>query len=151
MYAKTMIAHATLNLLPTRILCLFHSTDGSLEVKLQESKATKGRYASLSHQWGIDGSEKGKTASTSFGDMLRRIAWTNIPKTFQHVIVFIYTLEIRYLWVNSYWFIQADLLGLNIDSKKMANAFQNTCITIAATAVQHNEAGCFWAGDDVYE
>lgn len=66
-------------LLPTRILSIFRSLQGDLEVKLQETRGLQEKYACQSHRWG--GSDTGTTSQDTYIQRLEGIPWTTIPKT----------------------------------------------------------------------
>jgi hypothetical protein len=60
-------------------------------------------------------------------------------------------LGIEYVWIDSYCVIQdQDLDWLN-QAAQMAEIYQNSYITLAATASLDNESGCFWHHDNSYE
>lgn len=138
-------AKADETLLPTRLLYLSRCKEGSLQVSLQETKNFRGRYACLSHRWG--GSDKGTTRQDNYAQMLVGIPWCTIPKTFQEAMGFLYALGISYLWIDSYCIIQDNSGDWETESKQMASIFENSYLTIAATAAVNNESGCFWNED----
>lgn len=83
--------------------------------------------------------------------MLIDIPWQEMPQTFRDVIEFVYALDIRYLWIDSYCIVQGYSSNWEAESKQMGKVFQNSYITIAATAAHHNDTGCFWDDDTSYE
>ncbi|KAF2626246.1 heterokaryon incompatibility [Macroventuria anomochaeta] len=72
--------------------------------------------------------------------MLNGIPRNNIPRIFRHAIGLVYDLGIDYLWIDSYCIIQGDQHDWEVEFQKMVTMFQNSYITIAATAAQNNEA-----------
>jgi hypothetical protein len=135
-------------LLPTRVLCISRSLEGTFEVKLRESTGLQEKYACLSHRWG--GSGIGTTCQATYAQRLDGIAWSTIPKTFQNAIEFVHALGIRYLWIDSYCIIQDSAADWDAESRLMASIFENSYLTIGATVAVNNEAGCFWDKDDFH-
>jgi hypothetical protein len=142
-------AKASEPLLPSRVLCISRTPEGPLHVCLQESRSSRGRYVCLSHRWG--GSDKGMLTTESYNVMLKDIPWTEIPKTFQDVIQFVFAIGVQYLWIDTYCIIQGDESDWLRESKRMATIYQSAYITIAATIAQNNESGCFWSTETSYE
>lgn len=71
------------------------------------------------------------------------IPWTEIPKTFQDAVVYCLKLGIEYLWIDALCIIQDDDRDWQQQSAMMARIFQNSYITLAATAAQNDTSGCF--------
>lgn len=120
------------------------SAEGSFQVKLQETKTFRGKYACLSHRLGPGGSDQCKTTHETYSAMLNNIPWDTIPKTFQDATKFVFALGIHYLWIDTYCIIQGDEDDRQSEAKKMASVYQHSYITIAATTAANNEAGCLW-------
>lgn len=142
-------SNAVTSVLPSRVLSLESTSTGSIKVSLKETHNRRGVYACLSHRWG--GSETGKATRTSYPAMLKDIAWNNIPRTFQDTIQFLLFLGIKYVWIDSYCIIQDDPLDWQEQAAQMANIYQNSYITLAATSSLNNESGCFWNSDTSFE
>ncbi|KAL5424623.1 hypothetical protein PMIN05_012166 [Paraphaeosphaeria minitans] len=136
--AKGAICHAKQIFQPTHPIL----TEGNLAVHLQEIKGLRENYACLSHRWG--GSDAGMTRRDTYAQMLSGITWNTIPRTFQDAIKFVHALGLSYLWIDSYCIIQDSAVDWEAESKQMASIFENSYLTIAATAAANNEAGCFW-------
>jgi len=135
-------------LLPTRLLHICRSSEGIFEVKLQDTKGLRGRYVCLSHRWG--GSDTAQTTQNTYTQMFSGLAWSSTPKTFQDAIAFVHTLGISYLWIDSYCIIQDSANDWDAESKQMAEIYENSYLTIAATVAVNNEAGCFWNENGSY-
>jgi hypothetical protein len=142
-------SNATETMLPKRVLSLRKTEEGSIEVSLRETNNGQGVYACLSHRW--SDSESGRATCSSYADMLQGIAWETLPRTFQDAMQFALVLGIENIWIDSFCIIQDDPLDWQEQAAQMANIYQNSYITLAATASAKNEAGCFWGSDAAYE
>jgi Heterokaryon incompatibility protein (HET) len=127
--------------LPKRTLAFERSTSGDITVKLQKNKGQKGRYTALSHCWGS--SQTCITTSKTLGEFKNAIPWTALPKTFQDSIIFSLKLGIHYLWIDALCIIQDNPSDWQIESAKMADIYQNSFLTLAATASNSDSGGCF--------
>ncbi|ERF72151.1 hypothetical protein EPUS_02942 [Endocarpon pusillum Z07020] len=137
------------NLLPTRILSFKKNSTGSIEVSLKETNNARGVYACFSHRWGA--SDQYMTTRGIYADMLQGIPWTSIPRTFQDAIKFSLSLGIENIWIDSLCIIQDDPSDWQAQAAQMASIYQNSYITLAATASSDSQSGCFWHSDASYE
>jgi hypothetical protein len=137
------------NLLPIRVLSLKKNSAGSIEVSLKETNNERGVYACLSHRWG--GSDSYMTTRSSYADMLKGIAWTSIPRTFQDAMIFSQSLGIENIWIDSLCIVQDDPFDWQAQAAQMASIYQNSYITLAATTSSDNQSGCLWHSNASYE
>lgn len=72
---------------------------------------------------------------------MRGIPWELLPTTFRDAIQVTKGLGIRYLWIDSLCIIQDDDVDWKEESSKMASIYQNSFLTICATAAPDDEAG----------
>ena len=111
---------------------------------LYESNGELGDYATLSHCWGQK--QVITTTKATFKLRKRGIAWNELSKTFQDALVITEKLGLRYLWIDSLCIIQDDLWDWEIESKKMAEIYKGSMLTIAAAKARNGEDGCFANG-----
>ena len=81
--------------------------------------------------------------------MLKGIAVSTLPKTFQDAITITRQLSLQYLWIDSLCIIQE---GDNFEdwareSSMMGSVYQNANCNIAATAASNGTLGCFQTRD----
>ncbi|OTA90533.1 hypothetical protein M434DRAFT_390302, partial [Hypoxylon sp. CO27-5] len=128
-------------LLPARILSFKRSHEGEISIKLVEKPNESGRYAVLSHCWGSQLSFT--TMTNNLSDMMQGIPWTELPRTFQDAIRYCLELGIFYLWIDALCILQDDKNDWQIESAKMADIYQNSYISLAATSSDSTTTGCF--------
>ena len=131
--------------LPKRLVDLapIKSSHG-LGVKLVEFDGETGTYACLSHCWGEDPMPI-KTMIDTLDEHRRFISWSALPKTFQDAVVIARALGLRYLWIDTLCIIQDSAPDWQTESSKMADIYQNSLLTIAATSSPDFRGGCFAA------
>jgi hypothetical protein len=136
--------------LPDRVLCIGplttqHTSDGEerieADVKLYESSGETSPYAALSHRWG--NSQPLSLRLDNISELCRGISWQLIPKTFQEAAIFSRKLGLQYIWIDSLCIIQDSKEDWIAQSGKMADIYENSFITLAATASLGAESGCF--------
>lgn len=130
-------------MLPRRILFLKRQTrSGGITIRLQEIDVpTKARYATLSHCWG-----RQQTCITTTGTLeshQKGIPWNEIPRTFQDSMSYCLKLHINYLWIDALCIIQDDLTDWQVESAKMADIYENSYITLAATISADDATGFY--------
>ncbi|TVY14481.1 hypothetical protein LARI1_G007360 [Lachnellula arida] len=113
-------------------------------VGMQDIEKTSGliRYAALSHCWG-SGSLLCKTTKLNSAVHRKGIQTKSLPRTFQDAIRITITLGIRYLWIDALCIIQDDADDWSIEAAKMAQVYQGSYITLAATSAQDGNGGLF--------
>lgn len=127
--------------LPRRVLTFCKLENGAITVKLQENKEVYGRYIALSHCWGA--TQSCTTTTQNLSDRMRSIAWDELPKTFQDSIVYSLELGVNHLWIDALCILQDLLEDWQIESAKMAEIYRKSSVTLAATASENGQGGCF--------
>jgi hypothetical protein len=138
-----------LRTLPDRVLKIGHEPaalvgrDGGFDagVKLYESRGEKATYAALSHRWGDE--QPLRLLLENHADFQRGIAWSALPKTFQHAILFARKMGIHFIWIDSLAIIQDSKEDWLEQSGKMAAIYENATITLAATTSEGGRSGMF--------
>jgi Heterokaryon incompatibility protein (HET) len=127
--------------LPKRVLAIDPTVESGINVRLIEHHQEYAPYAAISHCWG-----KEQTCVTTLGTLeehKRGIPWHSIPKTFKDAISFALKLSIPYIWVDSLCIIQDDPSDWEVESSKMADIYQYSYLTLAATASHGDSQGCY--------
>jgi hypothetical protein len=131
--------------LPKRTLSFQKSMDGRIDVKLVENSMEKGRYIALSHCWGS--AQHCTLTSKTLPEFKFSIPWHILPKTFQDAIIFSTKLDVYYIWIDALCIIQDAPTDLEIESAKMADIYQDSYLTLAATGSSNDVGGCFPRGE----
>lgn len=126
-------------LLPHRVLDLQALCPS--KIALYETEAEIGLYACLSHRWGT--SQPLKTTKGTIKRFQVEIPETDLPKTFRDAVAVVRHLGIRYLWIDSLCIIQDDNDDWKHEASLMAQIYQNSTITLAATASSDANSGLF--------
>jgi hypothetical protein len=58
-------------------------------------------------------------------------------------MTFALKLNVTYIWNDSLCIVQDDPTDWDIESTKMADVYQNVCLTLSATASPGNSYGCY--------
>ncbi|KAK8119941.1 uncharacterized protein PG998_004567 [Apiospora kogelbergensis] len=139
---KTCVQLETVNF-PRRLL-VFYCDPGNetTTVKLeQDVDRPHERYATLSHCWGSH--QTLVTTSKDIDERIQDIPWDIIPKTFQQSIQICLELGINYLWIDALCIIQDDQEDWEVESAKMADIYESSHFTIAATRANNDATGLF--------
>ncbi|KAK7966438.1 uncharacterized protein PG986_000715 [Apiospora aurea] len=128
--------------LPRRILALdaSHRTV-SVRVVEKDGSTARDKYATLSHCWGQGW--RCTLNKANLEDRKAGVPWKELPKTFQDAIRFCLRRDLHYLWIDSLCIIQDDPGDWQLESAKMADTYQNSYITLAATAAATRGIGMF--------
>lgn len=119
--------------LPKCVLFLDAGADNAITISLVEpADMTPGSYATLSHCWGTVRSCV--TTQDTLEERRKGIHWEEIPETFQGAVKLAFKLGFKYLWIDSLCIIQDDADDWDIESAKMADIYEFSDLTIAATA-----------------
>ncbi|KAF2122477.1 heterokaryon incompatibility protein-domain-containing protein [Lophiotrema nucula] len=137
----TMCRNYVMPRLPKRVLAISPSIWKGVEVKLIENHDISAPYAAFSHCWGNHRTYV--TTRATLDDHKNGIEWHRIPKTFQEAIRFSLQLNIRYIWIDSLCIVQDDATDWEVESSKMADIYQHSYLTLAATASAGDSQGCF--------
>lgn len=127
--------------LPKRTVFFQQANNGDINVKLQEHKGDEGKYAALSHCWGSIPSCT--TTSKNFRAYAHAIPWTALSITFRDSIEFCLELGIHHIWIDALCIVQDDKRDWEVESSKMADVYQNSYITLAATTSNDGNGGCY--------
>jgi hypothetical protein len=132
--------------LPSRILDVRNN-----KIRLCESKTIDkpGRYACLSHRWGVPSESMFRTTEKNFTEHKDNIPWESLPRTFQDTVLITRRLGVSFLWIDSLCIIQENLHDFEQQSANMATIYQNAYITLAATASDGPKGGLYTHEHDV--
>ncbi|KAF4461619.1 heterokaryon incompatibility [Fusarium albosuccineum] len=123
--------------MPDRVLDLGVSNDSP--VKLVETHNRLGTYACLSHRWGSI--QPLQTLKANKEAHKLGIPLEALPKTFQDVVNVCRQLSIRYLWADTLCIIQDSNDDWQRQAVEMANIYENSYLTIAATKASGHHEG----------
>ncbi|KAH6879991.1 heterokaryon incompatibility protein-domain-containing protein [Thelonectria olida] len=131
---------------PTRLLDLesLDTLRGPTRLIETTREHPQGCYMTLSHCWGTQPIIR--LTSENFDAFCQRIAFEDLPKTFQDAVVITRKLGIRYLWIDSLCIIQAgpeskdDWLR---ESSVMDQVYRNSFLNVGATGAVDGRDGCF--------
>lgn len=84
------------------------------------------------------------TTRESLAERYRNIPFSQLPKTSQDAVQITRALGFRYLWIDSLCIIQDDTTDWELESAKMAGIYEESCLTIAATASVDSKGGFFF-------
>jgi hypothetical protein len=127
---------------PTRLVDIGDSS-GTQDPFLKEMKdhpEPSGIYIALSHCWGK--SQIITTTKATYSERTKAIPWSSLSKTFQDAITIARGLGVRYIWIDSLAIIQDDIDDWAQEASRMASVYQNSWLTIAATAASDGNDGC---------
>lgn len=141
--------------LPTRVIRVRGQGD---TVKLIETKTSAscsppltGQYCALSHAWGPPKSDTLPATTTKENLAKRRqgILINDLSKTFQDAIEITRSLDIEYLWIDSFCILQDkdDLTDWKREAKNMKSVYKNFYLTIAATGAIDGSQGCLFSSE----
>ncbi|CVK91974.1 related to tol protein [Fusarium mangiferae] len=121
---------------PKRLLDLSNGT-----LVLRENLGQKLRYACLSHCWGKIIIVK--TTTHTIRTFKRQVPLDQLPKTFRDAVDICRSLGILYLWIDSLCIIQDSPEDWREQAAQMADVYQHSFLTIAATKSHDGSQGCF--------
>jgi len=101
---------------------------------LETENSMIGRYICLSHCWGQK--QPIVTTKDTIKSWKKEIPLALIPRMFQDAIAFTRDLQIRYLWIDCLCIIQDDSHDWQQQAGRMAQIYQNSYVTLAATSSQ---------------
>lgn len=110
-------------------------------MRLVENGSQLGRYTALSYCWGSSQLcvLNGKTIS----QFEKSVPWSRLPKTFQDAIIFSAKLGVSHIWIDALCIVQDDPDDWERESARMADIYQNSFLTLAATSSSNGMGGCF--------
>ncbi|CZR57311.1 uncharacterized protein PAC_07200 [Phialocephala subalpina] len=128
--------------LPHQVLDLQPLDQYEANVRLVETGDNHhNQYVCLSHCWGTV--VPLKTTRENISALKERIAWNDLPKTFQETVLFTRKLGLRWLWIDSLCIIQNDDLDWKAEAGNMGNVYSNGFLTIAASKARNSADGLF--------
>lgn len=125
--------------LPRRVLDLEAKDE---DVVLYESHSEAAQYICLSHCWG--NTRALTTSSSNLEEHKIGIPFGSLPRTFQDAVEFCRKMKVRYLWIDSLCIIQNDESDWQRESALMAQIYQNSYLTLAATGSYSDDEGLFY-------
>ncbi|KAK7538092.1 heterokaryon incompatibility protein-domain-containing protein [Phyllosticta citribraziliensis] len=126
-------------------------------VRLIETSNHERPYLCLSHCWGdpgrhplrtlegghpIEGDETNLTEG-NLDSHMKGIAFHDLPGTFRDAVSVVRALGQRYLWIDSLCIIQDSGKDWDQEAKRMADIYQNSYLTLAATKSMDSTGGLF--------
>lgn len=84
-----------------------------------------------------------RTTSATIAERMRGIPFSQLPKTFQEAGLLLSRLGFKYLWIDSLCIIQDDEADWQRESAQMASIYAKAALTIAASASQDSQGGCY--------
>jgi hypothetical protein len=107
-------------------------------------------YACLSHCWG-SGADIVKTLGDNLQTHLSEgIRIDVLPATFKDAVEICRRLHIAFLWIDSLCIIQDNEDDWRMQAASMADIYENSRITIAASAAKDSTEGCFRGIDEFH-
>ncbi|KAF2622016.1 HET-domain-containing protein [Macroventuria anomochaeta] len=130
---------------PSRLLDVAES-ESSGYIRLVETKDwpdPRPEYTTLSHCWGsLTGPRPLETTSENIHRHEARIMMKDLPQTFRDAVDITRRIRKNFLWIDSLAIVQDDKQNWEFEASHMAAIYQNSFLTIAATAAEHCEVGC---------
>ncbi|OCK80554.1 HET-domain-containing protein [Lepidopterella palustris CBS 459.81] len=123
--------------LPSRVLDVGNSTDE--EIRLYESNEGRGKYAVLSHTWGI--AQPLILTFESYPTFSRGIPLGVMDLTFRHAIIVTRRLGIQYLWVDALCIIQDSREDWQRESQRMESIFAMAYCRISSISAGNTQEG----------
>lgn len=117
--------------------------------RLPVNKGVPERYVALSYVWGKRPAGLDPYI-TKRENVMRHIQhgglekeWDKLPRTIQDSILLVSRLGERYIWIDSLCIVQDEDADWAVESKKMAGVYSGAVCTIAATASESGDGGCY--------
>ncbi|PMD36898.1 HET-domain-containing protein, partial [Hyaloscypha variabilis F] len=129
--------------LPSRVLDLGTSNNS---IKLYETEASIGSYICLSHCWGAIPTIV--TTTETLEAYRENIPWVSLPAVFRNAIDICRRLRVQYLWIDKLCIIQHDKEDWIREGSNMANIFENSFLTLAASTAA-DDSGKFFVQMDL--
>jgi len=128
--------------LPSRLLSV-SGDDEIPTVRLVETGGTVGRYCALSHCWGAEHKRPLRTKRDNYQQHLEDIGFERLPATFQHTVLLIRSIGIRFVWIDSLCIVQDDCQDWEDEAKEMGKIYRNAAFVIAAAGSRDSTEGLF--------
>ncbi len=101
--------------------------------KLVETKSKHGQYVILSHCWGQE-PDMAKLTKELLPSFEKLIEPKSLPATFQDAVTATHLLGFRFLWIDALCIVQDDTEDWDNEAAKMAEYYNNSALTISASA-----------------
>jgi hypothetical protein len=124
------------HILPNRVI---EVGNDSKEPRLVVSNGRLGRWAALSHCWGV--ASFLKTEMGSLGSHCEALPLGLLPPTFKDAILITRALGLQYLWIDSLCIVQDSPQDWLIESTQMGTIYKNAVVTIAAEGAKDSSVG----------
>lgn len=127
--------------LPRRVLDLGDPETVAFEsgIRLWETENEHGTYAAVSHCWGK--TPHLCTTKRTLEKFKLNIPWEEISATYRDSIKIARSLGVRYLWIDSLCIVQDDTDDWRREAAKMAEIYQRSWVTVAATSALDGNSG----------
>ena len=137
--------HSLAPFTPDRLIEIFTDDDGNYFSWRLVSRSDIGNvpYLTLSHCWG---SSKHLCLTKKTRDdsaFARFITYSCLPLSFQHAFIIMFSLGLRFIWIDSLCIIQDDPEDWKAQASMMGLVYKNACCNIAATWAADSNAGYF--------
>lgn len=130
---------------PTRLISI--GTEAA-PLRLVESTAATGPYATLSYCWG--GAKPPSTTKATLSARLHDIPEDSLPVVFRQAIQLARMLEIPYIWIDSLCIIQDSVEDWEAEAQRMFLYYRNGSINIAAATSQNPDTPLTKSLDDMW-
>ena len=150
-HEKCVRKHRDQNFVPTRLLDIGLPQSkwppDFVRVVNTKDEGTSGRYATLSHCWGLKDFVKLTEATKSeFMKSGGGVPWTEIEtnKNFADAILVARKLNVRYIWIDSLCIIQDKISpDFRLEAPLMHRVYRNSYCNIAASDSEDKDGGLF--------
>jgi hypothetical protein len=122
--------------LPARCIEVFENS-----IRLIECNGQRGSYITLSHRWTKE-TEAASTTRANYDARKAGIPIAELPRTFLHAITVAVLLNVKYIWIDSLCIIQDDRRDWETEAVCMADYYQHSLVTLAATLAAELSEDC---------
>lgn len=146
-FQNHVLCKTSIDIWPRRLVEVGSADGSTLPTLVYTDTLDKGQlqYTTLSHCWG-PASNKFRTSTTSSTEhiYLKGIPVDELPLTYHHAIIITRYFNIRYIWIDSLCIVQDDTKDWEEEASNMADIFQGSYLTIAATSSSDSYGGCIF-------
>ncbi|OCK96442.1 HET-domain-containing protein [Cenococcum geophilum 1.58] len=128
--------------LPSRVLDVGYMKSEGVRLHISKTEE-KDRYIALSHRWGK--TNPLTTTTKTLPERVAGISLTSLSQTFREAIYVTWSLDIRYLWIDSLCILQDSQDDWKQQSALMGAIYRQAFMTIAATDTEDATSGLFFA------
>ena len=101
----------------------------------------KGPYVALSYCWGS--AKFLRLLKSNESNLKQGVKYSSLPKTFQHEITITRWFQAEYLWIDFLCILQDSDEVWSKESLSVKDIYENSLLSIAATAATDASIGCF--------